>query len=59
MDFNSELPGFSDRCRLFPLPDVLLFPHALLPLHILEPCYRQILGSDDTASRFPPHFSVN
>jgi uncharacterized protein len=42
MDFTSELPGFSDRCRLFPLPDVLLFPHALLPLHIFEPRYRQM-----------------
>jgi uncharacterized protein len=42
MDFNSELPGFSDRCRLFPLPDVVLFPHALVPLHIFEPRYRQM-----------------
>ena len=42
MDFNSELPDFSDRCRLFPLPDVLLFPHALVPLHIFEPRYRQM-----------------
>jgi uncharacterized protein len=42
MDFNSELADFSDQCRLFPLPDVLLFPHALLPLHIFEPRYRQM-----------------
>lgn len=42
MDFNSELRDFSNRCRLFPLPDVLLFPHALLPLHIFEPRYRQM-----------------
>ena len=42
MDFNSELPGFSDRCRLFPLPDVVLFPHALVPLHIFEPRDRQM-----------------
>lgn len=42
MDFTSELPDFSRRCRLFPLPDVLLFPHALLPLHIFEPRYRQM-----------------
>jgi hypothetical protein len=42
MDFNSELCDFSNRCRLFPLPDVVLFPHALLPLHIFEPRYRQM-----------------
>ena len=42
MDFNSELDDFSNRCRLFPLPDVVLFPHALLPLHIFEPRYRQM-----------------
>jgi len=29
-------------CRLFPLPNVVLFPHAVLPLHIFEPRYRQL-----------------
>src|ERR1700722_7272376 len=42
MDFKSELYEFSNRCRLFPLPDVVLFPHTLLPLHIFEPRYRQM-----------------
>jgi hypothetical protein len=28
---------------LFPLPDVVLFPHAALPLHIFEPRYRQMI----------------
>jgi Lon protease-like protein len=42
MDFNSEIREFSNHCRLFPLPDVVLFPHALLPLHIFEPRYRQM-----------------
>ena len=42
MDFHSDLCDFSNRCRLFPLPDVVLFPHALLPLHIFEPRYRQM-----------------
>ena len=27
---------------LFPLPKVVLFPHAVLPLHIFEPRYRQM-----------------
>ncbi len=29
---------------IFPLPSVQLFPHALLPLHIFEPRYRQMLA---------------
>lgn len=28
---------------IFPLPDVVLFPHTLLPLHIFEPRYRQMV----------------
>jgi Lon protease-like protein len=36
--------------RLFPLRDVVLFPHMVLPLHIFEPRYRQMtedaLGAD-------------
>jgi uncharacterized protein len=30
------------RLPVFPLPDVVLFPHALLPLHVFEPRYRQL-----------------
>ncbi|HZS36205.1 MAG TPA: LON peptidase substrate-binding domain-containing protein, partial [Polyangia bacterium] len=29
-----------DRLPIFPLPNVQLFPHALLPLHVFEPRYR-------------------
>ncbi|MDX1968190.1 MAG: LON peptidase substrate-binding domain-containing protein [Planctomycetaceae bacterium] len=36
------LDGFSGMAPLFPLPNVVLFPHALLPLHIFEPRYRQM-----------------
>ena len=28
---------------IFPLPDVVLFPHTLLPLHIFEPRYRKMV----------------
>lgn len=35
-----ELP---DQVPVMPLPGALLFPHALLPLHIFEPRYRQML----------------
>jgi len=33
---------FSGNAPLFPLPNVVLFPHAVLPLHIFEPRYRQM-----------------
>ncbi|MBI1345032.1 peptidase S16 [bacterium] len=36
------LDGYSGRAPLFPLPNVVLFPQALLPLHIFEPRYRQM-----------------
>jgi len=39
---NDDLPGFTETCRLFPLPGLVLFPHAVLPLHIFEPRYRQM-----------------
>ncbi len=28
---------------IFPLPDVVLFPHTTLPLHVFEPRYRQMV----------------
>ena len=34
--------SFDGNVRLFPLPNVVLFPHVLLPLHIFEPHYRQM-----------------
>lgn len=42
MEFQTELQDFSGRCRLFPLPNLVLFPHVILPLHIFEPRYRQM-----------------
>jgi len=35
--------GFAETCRLFPLPGLVLFPHAVLPLHVFEPRYRQMI----------------
>jgi Lon protease-like protein len=32
------------RIPLFPLPDVVLFPHVSLPLHIFEPRYRKMVA---------------
>jgi ATP-dependent Lon protease len=33
-----------DALPVFPLPGVVLFPRAILPLHIFEPRYRQLLA---------------
>ncbi len=42
MGEDFDLREFENVCRLFPLPQVVLFPHAVLPLHIFEPRYRQM-----------------
>ncbi len=42
MDHDLDLNQFDSICRLFPLPGVVLFPHAVMPLHIFEPRYRQM-----------------
>lgn len=34
---------FSGRVRLFPLPNLVLFPGVMQPLHIFEPRYREML----------------
>lgn len=36
-------PGFDGQVRLFPLGDVVMFPGAVLPLHIFESRYREML----------------
>src|SRR6516165_4306322 len=41
-DGDHDLREFANVCRLFPLPKVVLFPHAVMPLHIFEPRYRQM-----------------
>lgn len=42
-DNSSALNEFHGTAPLFPLPDTVLFPHALLPLHIFEGRYRAML----------------
>jgi Lon protease-like protein len=37
------IPTHFARLAIFPLANVHLFPHALLPLHVFEPRYRQLL----------------
>jgi Lon protease-like protein len=46
------LHGFDDTTRLFPLPNVVLFPHVVQPLHIFEPRYRQMTEDSLAGDRF-------
>jgi Lon protease-like protein len=39
---REALEDFSGIARLFPLPNVVLFPQMSMPLHIFEPRYRQL-----------------
>lgn len=34
---------FSGQLRLFPLPNLVMFPHVIQPLHIFEPRYRALV----------------
>jgi Lon protease-like protein len=44
MPDSLKLPDdFHGRVRLFPLPNVVLFPHVIQPLHIFEPRYCHML----------------
>jgi Lon protease-like protein len=45
------LEDFAGRARLFPLPNLVLFPHIVQPLHIFEPRYRDLLADALAADR--------
>jgi uncharacterized protein len=38
-----EVPANFSRLPIFPLSKVQLFPHAILPLHVFEPRYRELV----------------
>ncbi len=40
---SCSLESFSGVVRLFPLPNLVLFPHVMQPLHLFEPRYRTLL----------------
>lgn len=42
IDDQSALANFGGTARLFPLPNIVLFPQVMQPLHIFEPRYRQM-----------------
>src|SRR5439155_11589860 len=41
-DDQHALANFSGAVRLFPLPNLVLFPHVVQPLHVFEPRYRSL-----------------
>jgi Lon protease-like protein len=41
-DDQHALANFTGTARLFPLPNLVLFPHVVQPLHVFEPRYRQM-----------------
>src|SRR5438094_666924 len=41
-DDAQALANFTGTARLFPLPNLVLFPHVVQPLHVFEPRYRQM-----------------
>ena len=41
--FEFDEAQFDGRTRLFPLPDLVLFPHVMHPLHIFEQRYREMI----------------
>src|SRR5579871_4611592 len=45
MTGDDSLPeNFSGLARLFPLPNIVLFPSMIQPLHIFEPRYRELMA---------------
>jgi len=42
-EFSFSLKSFSGKVRLFPLPNLVLFPHVMQPLRIFEPRYLELL----------------
>ncbi len=42
-DAQFDADDFCGRARVFPLPNLVFFPHALQPLHIFEPRYREMM----------------
>lgn len=52
LDVVTQLPDdFDGRVRLFPLPELVLFPHAMQPLHIFEPRYCEMLAESLATDR--------
>jgi Lon protease-like protein len=44
-------PEAAERVAVFPLPEFVLFPHTLIPFHIFEPRYRDMVATVLAGSR--------
>jgi len=42
-NLSFSVEEFSGTVRLFPLPNLVLFPYVMQPLHVFEPRYRELL----------------
>ena len=42
-DVCFDADAFSGVARLFPLPNLVMYPHVMQPLHIFEGRYREML----------------
>lgn len=42
-DLTFDPDDFRGTARLFPLPNLVLFPHVMQPLHVFEPRYRELV----------------
>ncbi len=52
LDDVTKLPeDFDGQVRLFPLPNLVVFPHAMQPLHLFEPRYVQMLKESVSSDR--------
>lgn len=51
MDSTFDSSTFDGRARLFPLPNLVMFPHVLQPLHVFEPRYREMVTDALAADR--------
>lgn len=50
-DDQATLDQFGGVVGLFPLPGLVFFPHAIQPLHVFEPRYRQLTADALTGDR--------
>jgi uncharacterized protein len=50
-DYSFDADSFSGVARLFPLPNLVVFPHIMQPLHLFEPRYRMMLEEAIQADR--------
>jgi uncharacterized protein len=55
---SPDLTGFDGTARLFPLPNLVLFPHVVQPLHVFEPRYRQLVADVTSATEHAGEFGV-